>query len=107
MQIRFVKKQQEQDTVWSFFFAPTQKFSWQPGQYLYCTLPHQNTDNRGNSRYFTIASAPQENIVRFTTRYFGEQISSFKRALFNLTPDSLLQVYPPDGSFVINNLSLS
>lgn len=105
MQIRLTRKQQEGTNVWSFFFEAPDKLSWKPGQYLYCTLKHQPQDNRGDRRYFTIASASHENLIRLTTRYFGDKSSSFKRHLFNFKKGDTLEIYPPDGSFTINKTS--
>src|SRR5437870_6884333 len=33
---------------------------WQAGQFLHYSLPHPDADDRGITRYFTIASAPFE-----------------------------------------------
>jgi ferredoxin-NADP reductase/Na+-transporting NADH:ubiquinone oxidoreductase subunit NqrB len=72
-----------------FEFIPTQRLSFNPGQYIECTLGHSKQDNRGNRRYLTIASSPTENIIHLGVRFY-EKGSSFKRAMY--TMDSRTQV---------------
>ena len=105
MQLRFIRKQHENGNVWSFFFEPASPFSWKPGQFLYCSLKHNHMDNRGDHRYFTIASAPHEQTIRFTVRYFETASSAFKQKMFSLEPGAGMDVYPPDGSFTIEDYS--
>ncbi len=47
-------------SVVDFYFAPSQRLAFTPGQYLECTLAHPSADARGVRRYFTIASSPTE-----------------------------------------------
>ena len=46
----------------SFLFEPQTPLKWQAGQYLKYTVPHPDTDERGDSRYFSISSAPHEGL---------------------------------------------
>ena len=57
--------------------------------------PHFPFDLRGVTRVFTISSAPEEETLCFTTRYFDDQSSSFKRALFRMQPGERLWAYGP------------
>jgi ferredoxin-NADP reductase len=46
-------------------------------------LPHDKSDNRGVRRYFTIASAPNDEHIKIAVR-FGQNISSYKTKLKNM-----------------------
>jgi len=71
---------QEASDIFSFIFTPERPLRWKAGQYLHYILKHQKPDDRGVERYFSIASAPQEERVMLTTR-FAPKGSSFKKAL--------------------------
>jgi glycine betaine catabolism B len=68
-------------SVHDFVFAPGRKFNYQPGQYMEWTLPHDQPDNRGVRRYFTLASSPTEENLRIGVKFY-EKGSSFKTALW-------------------------
>ena len=55
------------------------KLAFQAGQYLEWTLGLDHPDNRGNRRYFTVASAPTEESVRLGVKFYPHS-SAFKRA---------------------------
>src|SRR6185437_2276942 len=73
------------DGVYTFIFRPDQKFTFQPGQYLEWTLPHKNPDQRGNRRYFTIASSPAAGTVSLGIKFY-QPASTFKKRLLDLQP---------------------
>ena len=54
----------EQSAVdsYDFIFRSPRKLAFQAGQYLEWTLGLDRADNRGNRRYFTVASAPDRGI---------------------------------------------
>ena len=84
--------------VWAFRFKPSEPLSWTAGQYLSVELPHDNPDGKGTKRWFTISSAPYEQIVQITTRLTG---STFKDALMALPiGGQLLLLDQPHGEFV-------
>ncbi len=89
----------------SFCFAPANKIDWHAGQYMQFTLPHQNPDERGINRFFTISSAPHEGFVMITTRFAFDKSSTFKKALFSLEKGSSISALPPKGEFIINNFT--
>ncbi len=88
----------------TFLFAPEAPFDYQSGQFLQYTLVHDNADNRGSKRYFSIASAPAEGVVQLTTR-FAERSSSFKTALRALQPGQTIEAYGPSGDFTYDDPS--
>jgi glycine betaine catabolism B len=102
MELTLREIHQEASDCSSFLFESQKPLTWQAGQYLKYTLPHSDEDDRGDSRYFSISSAPHEGHVMLTTR-FAERSSSFKRALRNLKPGYVIAVDELDGDFVLND----
>lgn len=102
MKLILVEKRSETDDVMSFMFRSDAPLKWQAGQFLHYSLPHPDTDDRGTTRYFTIASAPFEGHVMLTTRFASERSSSFKRALRQLPVGAAVEVGEPDGDFVVD-----
>jgi glycine betaine catabolism B len=83
-----------------FAFIPDRPLRFKPGQYLEWTLPHANTDARGNRRYFTIASSPTEPHLHIGVRFYSEG-SSFKQALAAMDNRSQLMASHLAGDFVL------
>ena len=81
-------------------FKPSFSFWFKPGQYLEWALPHSSPDTRGIRRYFTIASSPQEEVVRLTVRH-NEGGSTFKKALAALKPGEVVFATSRKGEFVL------
>lgn len=102
MLLTLIEKKKEAEDVISFVFKPEIPFSWKPGQFLHYTLKHKNYDSRGPDRYFTIASAPYEQIVQITTR-FAKDGSSFKKALKSFKIGDTIEGVAPDGNFTVDN----
>jgi ferredoxin-NADP reductase len=99
-------KRLETADVTSFLFRSEGPLSWQAGQFLRYRLPHSEPDDRGTTRYFTIASAPLEGHVMLTTRFAGERSSTFKRALRELPIDAQVEVDQPAGDFTLPSAHL-
>lgn len=83
----------------SYTFKPGHDLHWIPGQYLELTIPHDNPDQRGMSRWFTITSLPGEDI-EITTK-LSESSSTFKHALESLRPHDAVTLSEPMGDFVL------
>jgi ferredoxin-NADP reductase len=105
MKLTLTKKYPETADVVTFWWKPSEPLQWQAGQYLRYKLPHLNPDDRGESRFFTIASAPSEGHVQITTRLAERRGSTFKEALNQLRVGDSIQAGPVGGDFVINDLS--
>ena len=103
MKLSLVAKRHETQDVMSFMFSSDAPLKWQAGQFLRYSLPHPDPDDRGVTRYFTIASAPVEGHVMLTTRFASRQSSSFKRALRQLPVGAAIEVSEPDGAFVVGD----
>lgn len=86
--------------TYEFTFAPDRKFPFRPGQYMEWTLGHRFADNRGNRRFFTLASSPTEDTVRLGVKFY-EPESSFKRTLKSLQPNDTVSVSNLAGDFTL------
>lgn len=82
-----------------FVFDKVKKFDFSPGQYLEWTLPHPHSDSRGNRRYFSIVSAPHENLMIAVKFY--EPSSSYKKALLALENGAEVIATSLSGDFVM------
>jgi ferredoxin-NADP reductase len=97
--LQFVRLQREADDVISFFFRPQRPLAFLAGQFLELSLPHPTPDSRGSERCLTIASAPSEALLQFTTRVDSTP-STFKQALCKLRPGDVVAASGPYGDFV-------
>jgi ferredoxin-NADP reductase len=104
MQLIFQGRFVKQGNVTRFVFSPAAPLTWTPGQYLHYTLPHDNADDRGEERWFTISSAPFEKDIWITTRIAEEHGSSFKQKLLSLSPGETIEAGEPEGDFTLGEL---
>lgn len=81
------------------FSLPTQ-LAFLPGQYMEWTLPHEKTDDRGNRRYFSIASSPTEKELLLTVKFY-EPSSSYKAKLQTLEKHDTILAASLEGDFVL------
>lgn len=93
------KKQLSPDTF-AFAFNRVQNFKFIPGQYMEWTLPHKNTDSRGNRRYFSIASSPSENDIMMTVKFYNPS-SSYKKTLLNMVEGQSIIASQVAGDFTL------
>lgn len=94
---RLVSVRPETPTVRSFSFEfPNGPFAFRPGQYIVVRLPGVS-DPRGDSRTFSISSAPSDRGgVTVTTR---RGPSPFKQHLFGLSEGATAELWGPFGTF--------
>ncbi len=101
---RFILKLKEKirvaNNTFEYVFDVVRKIQFSAGQYLEWTLPHESPDNRGNRRYFTIASSPEEETIRIGVRQFEKQ-SSFKSHLREMAIGSEIIASQTDGDFTL------
>lgn len=71
------------DDIYDFIFTLDRKLSFTAGQYMEWTYGHNNTDDRGNRRYFTLANSPTESEVRLGIKFYPNS-SSYKRAILDM-----------------------
>ena len=72
------KKEVGTDT-YAFVFASDGKIKFRPGQYMEWTLGHEKSDDRGNRRYFTIASSPTERHVHLGIKFYESRAVSRRK----------------------------
>lgn len=105
MKFKLLRSEPVKADVRSFIFEPEQPVSWQPGQYFHYLLPHPDTDDRGEERWFTNAAAPSEKHVMISTRVIAERKSSFKNTLSGLRPGDTIEADGPEGDFTVEDFS--
>jgi ferredoxin-NADP reductase/Na+-translocating ferredoxin:NAD+ oxidoreductase RnfD subunit len=86
--------------IYDFIFVPNQILAFEPGQYMEWTLGHQDPDNRGNRRYFTLASSPTERLLRVGVKFY-QNSSSFKQSLLRMRRGSEIVASQLAGDFVL------
>jgi ferredoxin-NADP reductase len=83
----------------AFTIARPEAFSFAPGQSINVTLVEPaESDAKGNTRTFSLTSAPHEPFLEVATRL---RTSAFKRALATLAPGAPLQIRGPGGRFTL------
>ena len=85
---------------YDFAFNPDRKPVFEAGQYLDWTLDVRNSDDRGNRRPFTIASAPTDREVHLGVKFYNGP-SAFKCSLLNMRPGDAIY-----GSQIAGNFTL-
>ncbi|MBI5357772.1 FAD-dependent oxidoreductase [Candidatus Saccharibacteria bacterium] len=85
-------------TLW---FKPEKPIRQIAGQFTEISLPHKNADDRGERRWFTLSNSPKDKGLSITTRFLGDEASSFKKNLQKLKPLSTLNLADPMGDFVL------
>jgi len=88
-----------QDTM-AFHFEKPMEFDFKPGQSTDLTLMNPpETDTEGNTRTFSIASAPFENQLMFATRM---RDTAFKRSLKKVAIGTIVKMDLAMGSFTLH-----
>lgn len=88
--------------TYDFIFESDTKIPFTPGQYLEWTLPVKRADERGNRRWFTIASSPTENNIRMGVKFY-DQPSRFKQVLGDMKAGEQIMAGALSGNFVLSN----
>ncbi len=101
MFVKFTGMRDVADNIYSFVFEKPQKLSYTAGQFIELTIDHKDKDSRGSKRWFTLSSSPTEDELVITTKCIPEHISSFKQALLNLSPGTVVPMTSPMGDFVL------
>jgi ferredoxin-NADP reductase len=105
MKLQLAEVKNRKSDIKEFVFKSEQPLNWQAGQYMHYVLPHENADDRGIERWFTISAAPSEHEVRITTRINDERGSTFKKALQAMKPGDEIEADGPEGNFVLGDQS--
>ena len=97
----FKKRIENAPDVYSFIFDQPRDFKWVAGQFIQVTFPHDNPDDRGIKRFFSISSAPFEKTLMVTSRIELAKSSSFKKAFYDIKPGTVIECSEPRGKLVI------
>lgn len=100
LMLKLKEKVQYGTDVSNYIFTSDRQYKFRPGQYLEWTLGHKNPDNRGNRRYFTIASSPTEPNVQLGVKFYPNS-STFKKALLEINSKQLIGASQLSGDFVL------
>ena len=99
--VKLKSKQEIAAETMAFYFEKPKGFVYKAGQYVDYTLVNPaETDAEGNTRGFSLASAPFENDLMSTTRM---RDTAFKRVLRTLEIGAELTLDAPGGSFTLHN----
>ena len=101
--LKFIEKVSEASGTYTFRFNSKFPVKFTPGQYAEFTLKDENSDSRGNRRFFTIASPPGNDVVEIGVKIF-ENSSWFKKRLVNLSPGEEIVMSQISGDFTATNL---
>ncbi len=86
--------------TYEFVLPAPARFKFKPGQYMEWTLGLDHPDERGNRRYFTLASAPTEHNIRLAIK-FNPKPSTFKQAMLSSNRDMVLLASQLAGDFTL------
>jgi ferredoxin-NADP reductase len=100
MKLTLTEKKLIWPNIYSFYFKPETDFKWIPGQFLRYRINQEAPDERGQNRFFSIASAPFEGQIQLTTK-FADNGSSFKNELLELQVGDNIEAFGPSGEFSI------
>lgn len=102
MKLKLVKKIVNNPETTSFLFAPEGDLYFKPGQFLRYHIPSLSPDERGENRFFSIAAAPFERVIRLTTKLVSNG-STFKQDLNKLNIGDSVEAFGPSGSFTLED----
>jgi glycine betaine catabolism B len=85
----------------TFWFKSERKVRYIAGQFTEIYLPHDDADDRGIRRWFTLSSSPTDEMVSITTKFASHRSSTFKQHLRQLKPGTPLKLADPMGDFVL------
>jgi ferredoxin-NADP reductase/Na+-translocating ferredoxin:NAD+ oxidoreductase RnfD subunit len=98
--LRLKEKIQLAPDIYDFVFQPAERLAFAPGQYMEWTLGHREPDNRGNRRYYTLASAPTESEIRIGVKFY-QNSSSYKQAMLAMQRGSEIVAGQLAGDFTL------
>ncbi len=101
MNVRLDHTEDIAQNIRTFWFAIDTKNRQKPGQFIELIIPHDNADKRGIRRWFTLSSSPSEKLVSITTKFAAENGSSFKAALREVKPGTVVEMASPMGDFTL------
>ncbi len=101
MNVTFDHAEPVAPSIQTFWFKPERPVRYIAGQFTEIYLPHDQPDDRGIRRWFTLSSSPTEDMVSITTKRASHRSGSFKEELWRLAPGTPLKLADPMGDFVL------
>jgi ferredoxin-NADP reductase len=99
--VKLKRRQEIASGTMAFHFEKPEGFSYTAGQFGDVTLANPpETDAEGNTRTFTLASAPYEGDLMVATRM---RDSAFKRVLKSMALGTEVSLNAPDGSLTLHS----
>lgn len=99
-QVRLTKRQEIAEATLAFHLEKPVGFQYRAGQFLNLTvLQPPETDAKGTTRSFSIASAPYEGDLMFATRV---RDTAFKRVLASLPLGTSVKIQGPFGNLTLH-----
>jgi ferredoxin-NADP reductase len=99
--VKLKRRQEIASGTMAFHFEKPQGFSYTAGQFGDVTLANPpETDTEGNTRTFTLASAPYEGDLMVATRM---RDTAFKRVLKTMALGTEVSLNAPDGSLTLHS----
>ncbi len=101
--VKLISKERVADATLSVGFAKPKDFTYKAGQTIDLTIIDPAfTDTQGNTRTFSLASAPHEENLIVASR---QRDSAFKRSLGALEVGAEMEIEGPFGTFTLPNKS--
>jgi ferredoxin-NADP reductase len=98
---KFVSRQEVAEGTTAFRFEKPANWRFKAGQFLDLSLlDPSETDAEGNTRTFSIASAPHEETLMLATRIRN---TAFKRVLKTMPAGSTVKIEGPSGDLALHN----
>jgi ferredoxin-NADP reductase len=98
-QLKLKSRKEVAEGTMAFYFERPQGFSFKAGQFIDLTLVNPpETNSEGNTRAFTIASAPSEANLMVVTRL---RDTAFKRVLMNMPLETAVNIEGPFGKLTL------
>lgn len=104
MNLTFHSAIEETKTIKTYFFKSDLALEYTAGQFIELTIPHDKPDNRGPKRWFTLSSAPTQELLSITTRLTADDGSTFKKKLDQLKAGDQVLASAAMGDFVLPKL---
>lgn len=98
--VTLVQVREETPDSKTFIFTKPPELEFSAGQFMRWYLPHENMDDRGDIRPFSVITSPTEEALSFTTK-FADPGSSFKKTLLTLIPGYEMSIRGPFGHFTL------
>lgn len=101
IELHLIKKREIARDTMAFFFDKPKDLEYRAGQFADLTLINPpETDGEGNTRTFSIITAPHENYIGVATRM---RDTAFKRTLKNLEVGTKVKFDIPHGDFTLHS----